>query len=89
MAHVRPNFELPSAYTLRESLSAMIIDEIDRWGPQKCMMHAFSTTMASVMGHKHATGLITRAQKLVTFFRASHQPLALLKKLAERLARNC
>ena len=45
-------------------------------------MHAFSTTMASVMGHKHATGLITRAQKLVTFFRASHQPLALLKKLA-------
>ncbi|DBA77178.1 TPA: hypothetical protein ACH3X1_009752 [Trebouxia sp. C0004] len=38
--------------------------------------------MASVMGHKYATGLITRAQKLVTFFRASRQPLALLKKLA-------
>ena len=35
-----------------------------------------------VMGHKYATGLITRAQKLVTFFRASHQPLALLNKLA-------
>ncbi|DBA84465.1 TPA: hypothetical protein ACH3X1_016789 [Trebouxia sp. C0004] len=51
----------------------------------RCMMHAFSTTMASVMGHKYATTLITCAQRIVTFFRASHQPLALLKKLAANM----
>jgi len=49
------------------------------------MMHAFSTTMASVMGHPHAQDLIKRAQVLVTFFRASHQPLAFLKKLAHSM----
>lgn len=48
-------------------------------------MHAMSTTMASVMRHSYATGMITQAQKLVTFFRASHQPLALLKKLAHSM----
>ena len=32
------------------------------------MMHAFITAMASVMGHPHAAGLVTQAQKLVTFF---------------------
>ncbi len=41
--------------------------------------------MASVMGHPYASGMITQAQKLVTFFRASHQPLALLKKLAHSM----
>lgn len=53
--------------------------------PCRCMMHAFSTTMASVMGHKYASVLITQAQKIVTFFRASHQRLALLKKLANSM----
>lgn len=48
-------------------------------------MHAFSTTMASVMGHPDATQLVTKAQKLVTFFRASHQPSAQLKKVAAAL----
>jgi len=41
--------------------------------------------MASVMGHPYASGMTTQAQKLVTFFRASHQPLALLKKLAHSM----
>ncbi len=48
-------------------------------------MHAFSTTMASVVGHSYATKLVTRAHRLVTFFRASHQPLAFLKQLASSL----
>ncbi|KAL0032600.1 hypothetical protein WJX77_010160 [Trebouxia sp. C0004] len=128
MAHVRPNFELPSAYMLRGVLldgalaivklqqaawmgddsiafhatvtldgwsnSPMIIEELERWGPHRfaaivtdnaqnmqrtrrlvlqrfphlvevrCMMHAFSTTMASVMGHSYAEKLISRAQRL-------------------------
>ena len=51
----------------------------------RCMMHAFSTTTASVMGHTYASGLITQAQMIVTFFRASHQPLALLKKHAHSM----
>ena len=41
--------------------------------------------MASIMGHPYASGMITQAQKLVTFFRASHQPLALLKMLAHSM----
>ncbi|KAL0022627.1 hypothetical protein WJX77_011464 [Trebouxia sp. C0004] len=49
----------------------------------RCMMHAFSTTMASVMGHPFAQKLVTRAQSLVTFFRASHQPLAQMHSLGE------
>lgn len=48
-------------------------------------MHAFNTTMASVMGIKFASSLITQAQKIVTYFRASHMPLALLKKLAHSM----
>ena len=35
--------------------------------------------------HPHATQLVTKAQKLVTFFRASHQPLAHLNKVAAAL----
>ncbi len=48
-------------------------------------MHAFGTCMASVMGHSYAQQLITRAQRLVTFFRASHLPLAFLNKLANSM----
>lgn len=42
-------------------------------------MHCFSTCMGSVMGHPFAEGLVRRAQSIVTFYRASHKPLALLK----------
>ena len=45
-------------------------------------MHAFITCMLSVMGHPLAQQIISQAQRLVTFFRASHQPLFLLNKLA-------
>ena len=31
------------------------------------------------MGHPFAEGLVRRAQSIVTFYRASHKPLALLK----------
>ncbi len=45
-------------------------------------MHCFSTCMGSVMGHAFAKQLVSRAQSVVTFFRASHKPLALLKQFA-------
>ena len=51
----------------------------------RCMMHAFNSTMLSVMGHPFAKKLVSQAQALVTFFRASHQPLASLTKLAKSM----
>ena len=48
-------------------------------------MHAFNSTMLSVMGHPFAKKLVSQAQALVTFFRASHQPLASLTKLAKSM----
>lgn len=48
-------------------------------------MHAFSTTMGSVMGHPIAEKLVKDSQVIVTFFRASHRPLDLLKTLAHRM----
>ena len=42
-------------------------------------MHCFSTCMGSVMGHKWAENIVSRTQSVVTFFRASHKPLGLLK----------
>ncbi len=48
-------------------------------------MHAFSTTMGSVMGHPYAQALTTQAQTLVTFFRASHQPLFFLRQFAQSM----
>lgn len=38
--------------------------------------------MGSVMGHKFAQGIISKAQSVVSFYRASHKPLALLKEPA-------
>ena len=51
----------------------------------RCMMHAFNSTTLSVMGHPFAKKLVSQAQALVTFFRASHQPLASLTKLAKSM----
>ncbi len=46
-------------------------------------MHCFSTCMGSVMGHPYAGAIVSKAQSLVTFFRASRKPLALLKEYAK------
>ena len=35
------------------------------------------------MGHPYAGAIVSKAQLLVTFFRASHKPLALLKEYAK------
>ena len=34
------------------------------------------------MGHSYAVALVKHAQEVVTFFRASHKPLALLREIA-------
>lgn len=36
-------------------------------------MHAFSLLIGSVLGHSWAQTMVSKAQRLVTYFRASHQ----------------
>ena len=50
-----------------------------------CMMHGFALILKSVLAHSFATTLISTAQRVVTFFRSSHQPLALLANCAAEL----
>ncbi|PNH00326.1 hypothetical protein TSOC_013862 [Tetrabaena socialis] len=45
----------------------------------RCQMHAFALGMTSSVAHEFFKLLITDALKVVTFFCASHEPLALLK----------
>ena len=40
-------------------------------GLHRCMMHAFSLTVGSLLGHPWAKELVKRAQRLVTYFQAS------------------
>lgn len=47
-------------------------------------MHAFSLLIGSVLGHSWAQTMVSKAQRLVTYFRASHQPLAALQQ-AQRI----
>ncbi|KAL0028449.1 hypothetical protein WJX77_007220 [Trebouxia sp. C0004] len=71
---------------VRESLSAMISKEIDRWGPQNlsciriwCMMHAFSTTMAPVMDLRNCMADGTRLLRHREQDSCSSQPLIMGK----------
>ncbi|PNG99952.1 hypothetical protein TSOC_014251 [Tetrabaena socialis] len=45
----------------------------------RCQMHAFALGMTSSVAHEFFKLLITDALKVVTFFCASHEPLALKK----------
>jgi hypothetical protein len=48
----------------------------------RCYMHLFALIMNSVISHAYARDLIAKAQKIVTYFRASHRPLSLLRDAA-------
>ena len=48
-------------------------------------MHAFNLVLGSLLAFPWAQELLLSAQRVVTYFRASHQPLALLRSAAERL----
>jgi hypothetical protein len=52
----------------------------------RCMMHGFALVMGSVMGHPFAASIVKDAQAIVTYFRASHRPLALLYEAASELS---
>lgn len=48
-------------------------------------MHGFNLVLGSVLAYSWSKNLVVRAQQVVTYFRASHAPLAALRKAAEEL----
>ncbi|KAK9786171.1 hypothetical protein WJX73_009138 [Symbiochloris irregularis] len=50
----------------------------------RCMMHAISLAIGSIMGHAWANGWITQAQRLVSYIRSSHLPLSTLSDVAKQ-----
>lgn len=50
--------------------------------PIQCFMHGFSLLIGSLLTHPWASDLVNKSQRLVTFIRASHRPLDLLRDLA-------
>jgi hypothetical protein len=48
-------------------------------------MHAFSTLMGVMLGHKWAADMVTETQRLVTYFRGSHRPGQALRDAAKGL----
>lgn len=54
-----------------------------------CFMHAFSLLIGSLLGHAHARSVISKASKLVTFFRSSHRPMEFLSSSAKQLGIKC
>jgi hypothetical protein len=51
----------------------------------RCAMHGFNLVLGSVLAYSWSKNLVVRAQQVVTYFRASHAPLAALRKAAEEL----
>lgn len=47
-------------------------------------MHGFNLVLGSILAFPWAQQLVVSAQRVVTYFRASHQPLALLRNAADR-----
>lgn len=52
---------------------------------RRCYMHAFALVIGSLLGHAWPRQVVSQCQQLVTYFRASHQPLALLREAAKAL----
>eukprot|EP00775_Hariotina_reticulata_P003312 gene3312-3588_t len=50
----------------------------------RCAMHGFNLVLGSILSHPWAQEVITKSQSIVTYFRASHQPLAFLRAAAKQ-----
>lgn len=48
-------------------------------------MHSFSLVMGSLLGHPTASEIVKQAQRVVSYFQASHKPHGLLMQAADRL----
>jgi Protein of unknown function (DUF 659) len=53
--------------------------------PLRCMMHGFALILTTAMGHPWAKKLVASAQRIVTYFNASHRPLATVRATAKKL----
>jgi hypothetical protein len=49
------------------------------------MMHGFALLLVAVLSHPHARTTVASAQRIVTYFRASTRPYALLREAAKSL----
>lgn len=47
-------------------------------------MHAFALLLGTMLSHAWARNIVTKAQKIVMYFKASHLPLGLLKAEAKQ-----
>ena len=52
----------------------------------RCALHGFNLLLKSVMAAPWARDLVVSCQLLVTYFRASHKPLALLRQAAQQFS---
>jgi hypothetical protein len=50
-----------------------------------CMMHGFALILKSIVAHPLACAIVSDVQRVVTFFRSSHQPLAFLRACAREV----
>ena len=48
-------------------------------------MHGFHLVIGSILSHAWAAAIVSKAQRLVTYFRSSHMPLGKLYEEARRL----
>lgn len=51
--------------------------------PLRCFMHGFSLCIGSILGHPDAVKIVSQAQRIVTYFNASHIPHSQLKATAK------
>jgi hypothetical protein len=65
-----------------------LVTIVARAATNRCYMHAFALLLGSIMSHSWATDLLSKAQKVVTYFRASHKPMALFREAQAKLPGN-
>lgn len=51
----------------------------------RCMMHGFALIIGNITSHPWAREVVVKATRLITFMRASHQPLARLREHAAQV----
>jgi Protein of unknown function (DUF 659) len=51
----------------------------------RCMLHGFALVLTSSLGSPWAKDIVSNAQKIVTYFNASHRPLATVRDFAKSL----
>jgi hypothetical protein len=68
----------------RTSLCGMRGPETKHLFWARCFMHAFALLMGTMLSHAWARSIVTRAQRIVTYFKASHRPLGLLQIAARQ-----